>query len=95
MNRINNRVEEMISKGLLKEVESPKVYRHKNSLQTVGYKELFDYFDGVTTLTDTIDKIKTKNTRSVCSRQITWFKKDKSTTYFLPENINRIIDFIG
>ena len=92
--RINNRVEEMISKGLLKEVESLQVYRHKNSLQTVGYKELFDYFDGVTTLTEAIEKIK-QNTRRLAKRQITWFKKDKSTTYFLPENINRIIDFIG
>ena len=92
--RINNRVEEMISKGLLKEVESLQVYRHKNSLQTVGYKELFDYFDGVTSLTEAIEKIK-QNTRKFAKRQITWFKKDKSTTYFLPGNINRIIDFIG
>ena len=92
--RINNRVEEMISKGLLKEVESLQVYRHKNSLQTVGYKELFDYFDGVTSLTEAIEKIK-QNTRRFAKRQITWFKKDKSTTYFLPGNINRIIDFIG
>ena len=92
--RINNRVEEMISKGLVKEVESLQVYRHKNSLQTVGYKELFDYFDGVTSLTEAIEKIK-QNTRRFAKRQITWFKKDKSTTYFLPENINRIIDFIG
>tara|TARA_B100000683_G_scaffold106518_1_gene104802 strand:- start:20863 stop:21756 length:894 start_codon:yes stop_codon:yes gene_type:complete len=92
--RINNRVEEMISKGLVKEVESLQVYRHKNSLQTVGYKELFDYFDGVTSLTEAIEKIK-QNTRRFAKRQITWFKKDKSTTYFLPENINRIIEFIG
>ena len=84
----------MISKGLLKEVESLQVYRHKNSLQTVGYKELFDYFDGVTTLTEAIEKIK-QNTRRLAKRQITWFKKDNSTTYFLPENINRTIDFIG
>tara|TARA_B000000532_G_scaffold243833_3_gene241110 strand:- start:3042 stop:3950 length:909 start_codon:yes stop_codon:yes gene_type:complete len=92
--RINNRVEEMISNGLLNEVESLQIYRYKNSLQTVGYKELFDYFDGITTLTEAIDKIK-QNTRRFAKRQITWFKKDKSTTYFSPENINRIIDFIG
>ena len=54
--RINNRVEEMISKGLLKEVESLQIYRYKNSLQTVGYKELFDYFDGITTLTELLIK---------------------------------------
>lgn len=92
--KINNRVEEMISKGLLKEVESLLRYRHKNSLQTVGYKELFDYFDGVITLKEAIDKIK-QNTRRFAKRQITWFKKDKSTTYFSPENINKILDFIG
>ena len=84
----------MMSNGLLNEVESLQIYRYKNSLQTVGYKELFDYFDGITTLTEAIDKIK-QNTRRFAKRQITWFKKDESTTYFSPENINRIIDFIG
>ena len=93
-NRINNRVEEMISKGLLKEVESLKHYRQKNSLQTVGYKELFEYFEGFTTLTEAIDKIK-QNTRRFAKRQITWFNKDKSIKYFSPENIDEIIDFIG
>ena len=83
----------MISKGLLK-VESLLPYKYKNSLQTVGYKELFEYFDGVTTLTEAVDKIK-QNTRRFTWRQITWFKKDKSTTYFSPENIKGIIDFIG
>ena len=92
--RINNRVDEMISKGLLKEVESLLPYKYKNSLQTVGYKELFEYYDGVTTLTEAVDKIK-QNTRRFAKRQITWFKKDKSTTYFSPENIKGIIDFIG
>ncbi len=92
--RINNRVDEMISKGLLKEVESLLPYKYKNSLQTVGYKELFEYYDGVTTLTEAVDKIK-QNTRRFAKRQITWFKKDKSTTYFSPENIKDIIDFIG
>ena len=91
--RINNRVEKMISNGLLKEVESLINYRHKNSLQTVGYKELFDYLEGGITFSNAISKIK-QNTRRYAKRQITWFKKDKKTTYFSPQNIKGIVDFI-
>jgi tRNA dimethylallyltransferase len=79
--RINQRVDEMIQEGLLKEAEALFPYRHLNALQTVGYKELFDFIEGKTlpggrqnSLSQTIEEIK-KNTRHFAKRQITWFKK--------------------
>ncbi len=73
--RINNRVDQMMAAGLLKEVESLLPYRQLNALQTVGYKELFDYFDGLSNLDRAIDLIK-QNSRHYAKRQLTWFKKD-------------------
>ena len=93
-NRINSRVELMINNGLLKEVESLIPYKNKNSLKTVGYKELFQYFEGTYTLTEAVEKIK-QNTRRFAKRQITWFKKDSNINYFSPEDTQEIIDFIG
>ena len=72
--RINHRVDEMMQAGLLKEAEALFKYRHVNALQTVGYKELFDFMEGKITLPEAIDEIK-KNTRHFAKRQITWFKK--------------------
>ncbi len=72
--RINNRVDYMMNTGLLKEAEGLFVYRHLNALQTVGYKELFDFMEGKVSLDKAIDDIK-KNTRHFAKRQITWFKK--------------------
>jgi tRNA dimethylallyltransferase len=72
--RINNRVDDMIDAGLLKEAESLFLFRHLNALQTVGYKELFSFIEGKISLTHAIDEIK-KNTRHFAKRQITWFKK--------------------
>ena len=93
-NKINTRVDYMIKKGLIEEVESLKKHRNKNALQTVGYKEIFEYFDGKHTLEEAIDKIK-QNTRRFAKRQITWIKRDKDITYFSPSKINDIINFIG
>ena len=93
-NRINSRVELMINNGLLKEVESLIPYKNKNSLKTVGYKELFQYFEGIYTLTEAVEKIK-QNTRRFAKRQITWFKKDSKINYFSPEDTQEIINFIG
>ena len=73
-NNINFRVDEMLRNGLLKEAESLYPYKHLNALQTVGYKELFDYFDGKMTLVKAVEEIK-KNTRHYAKRQMTWFKK--------------------
>ena len=93
-NKINTRVDTMIKKGLIKEVKSLKKYRSKNALQTVGYKEIFEYFEDKHTLEEAIDKIK-QNTRRFAKRQITWFNRDKDITYFSPFKIKDIINFIG
>jgi tRNA dimethylallyltransferase len=79
--RINNRVDLMLNEGLLE--ESKKLYPHKqlNALQTVGYRELFDYFDGKCTLEFSIEEIK-KNTRRFAKRQVTWNKKDATIHWF-------------
>ena len=72
--RINHRVDEMMQEGLLKEAETLFPFRHVNALQTVGYKELFDFIAGKISLSRAVDDIK-KNTRHFAKRQITWFKK--------------------
>ncbi|WP_291129099.1 tRNA (adenosine(37)-N6)-dimethylallyltransferase MiaA [Flavobacterium sp. UBA7682] len=79
--RINQRVDMMISEGLL--VEAKELYPNKdlNALQTVGYRELFDYFDGKIGLEFAIEEIK-KNTRRFAKRQLTWFKRTENTTWF-------------
>lgn len=74
-NNINFRVDQMMESGLLKEAESLYPYKHLNALQTVGYKELFDYFDGKISLEKAVEEIK-KNTRHYAKRQMTWFKKN-------------------
>ena len=81
---INKRVEGMMEAGLLAEVESLVPYQHLNALQTVGYKELFDYLNGQCTLADAVADIKT-NTRQYAKRQLTWFRKDTSYTWISPE----------
>ena len=73
--RINNRVDRMIEQGLLEEAKELLPYREYNALNTVGYKELFCYFDGKCTLEEAIEQIKT-NTRRYAKRQMTWFKRD-------------------
>ncbi|KQO22751.1 tRNA dimethylallyltransferase [Flavobacterium sp. Leaf82] len=79
--RINQRVDNMIKEGLLAEAE--QLYPHKvlNALQTVGYRELFSYFDGDFTLPFAIEEIK-KNTRRFSKRQLTWFKRNEATKWF-------------
>jgi len=74
--RINHRVDEMVKQGLVDEVRSLLPYRHVNALNTVGYSELFDYFDGKTDLDTAIAFIK-QNTRRFAKRQMTWFGRDK------------------
>ena len=73
--RINRRVDKMMADGLLEEARSLLPYRHLNPLNTVGYKELFDYFDGKCTLEQAVTDIKT-HTRRYAKRQITWFKRE-------------------
>ncbi|HEY8928007.1 MAG TPA: tRNA (adenosine(37)-N6)-dimethylallyltransferase MiaA [Mucilaginibacter sp.] len=74
--RINRRVDEMVKQGLIEEVRSLLPYRHLNALNTVGYSEIFDYFDGRTDLATAIALIK-QNTRRFAKRQMTWFGRDQ------------------
>lgn len=91
--RIDKRVDIMMQKGLLEEAEQLYPFREMNALNTVGYRELFGYFDGATTLNDAVGKIKS-NTRHYAKRQLTWFKKDKEITWFHPNDLSLILDFI-
>ena len=83
---IGDRVDQMIDLGLVKEVESLLPYRKFTALNTVGYKELFNYLDGKCTLQFAIDKIKT-NTRRYAKRQVTWFKRDKEYYWIEPARL--------
>jgi tRNA dimethylallyltransferase len=91
-NRINQRVDQMMTDGLLAEVKALLPYRAHNALQTVGYKEMFDHLDGNSSLEEAITQIKT-NTRQYAKRQMTWFKKDKEIEWMTPsaESIAAII----
>ena len=79
--RINQRVDIMLNEGLLAEAQSLYPNKHLNALQTVGYRELFDYFDGKTTLDFATEQIK-MNTRRFAKRQITWFKRTENVSWF-------------
>lgn len=91
--RINQRVLTMMEQGL--ENEARKVYplRHLNSLNTVGYKELFAYFDGLIQQEEAVRQIQS-NTRQYMRKQLTWYKKDESVTWFEPDNIEDILKYI-
>lgn len=91
--RINRRVEEMIEHGLEAEARSVYDKRELNALNTVGYKEMFEFFDGATTLEEAIFKIQS-NTRRYCRKQQTWFKRDPSIKWFNPCEIKEIIKHI-
>lgn len=79
-NRINTRVDYMMTQGLLEEALAMRPYKHLNSLNTVGYKELFEYLDGQCTLEDAVEAIK-QNTRRFAKRQLTWFKKEEDAVW--------------
>ncbi len=79
--RINQRVDDMIAQGLESEARSVYPLRALNSLQTVGYREMFDYFDGVTTREEAIELIK-RNSRRYAKRQMTWFRRDSDIKWF-------------
>lgn len=91
--RIDRRVDMMIEAGL--EQEARKVYplRHLNSLQTVGYREMFDYFDGTISRDEAIELIK-RNSRRYAKRQLTWFGRDEEIVWFLPTETEKIIEYI-
>lgn len=91
--RINRRVDMMVEDGLIEEARKMYPKRHLNSLQTVGYRELFDHFAGNTTLDEAIELIK-RNSRRYAKRQLTWFRRDASIGWFAPSDIEHIIEFI-
>lgn len=91
--RINKRVDIMMHDGLLDEVRSVYPYRELNSLNTVGYKELFDFLDGKCSLEDATDRIKI-NTRQYAKRQMTWFRKNDEYKWFAIEETDDIISSI-
>ena len=92
--KINERVDLMIKDGLIEEVKSLLKYREYNALNTVGYKELFNYFDKNCSKDFAINEIK-KNTRRFAKRQMTWFRKDKKIKWFFRNELNQILDFIA
>ena len=93
-NRINVRVIDMINNGFVEEAKKVYPLRGLNSLNTVGYKELFDYFDGNISLDDAIFKIQS-NTRRYARKQLTWYKKDENMKWFEPNNVEEILKYIG
>lgn len=92
-NRINQRVLDMIEEGMIEEAQQVYPKRTLNSLNTVGYKELFEYLDGLTTLDEAIFKIQS-NTRRYARKQLTWYKKDTAFQWFNPDNIEEILNYI-
>ena len=90
--RINARVDDMIEKGLEDEARQLIGYRHLNALNSVGYKEMFDFFDNTISREKAIELIK-RNSRRYAKRQMTWWSKDKEITWFHPENKTGIFRF--
>ncbi|MDO8993939.1 tRNA (adenosine(37)-N6)-dimethylallyltransferase MiaA [Daejeonella sp.] len=91
--QINLRVDQMVENGLIEEVEGLNDYRHLNALNTVGYSEIFEYFDGKLSKEEAIDKIK-QNTRRFAKRQLTWFKKSEDIKWFDPREYDSILNYL-
>jgi tRNA dimethylallyltransferase len=91
--RINKRVDQMMEHGLLDEVKKLIPFKTANALQTVGYKELFDYLENKTDLKTAIELIK-QNTRKFAKRQLTWFKRDTEMKWFEPDQAGEIVDYV-
>ena len=92
--RINNRVDEMLHDGLLEEALALYPYRELNALNTVGYKEIFEYFDGSFSMGEAVERIK-GNTRRYARKQLTWFKRDEKVRWFDPNDKNEIMNYIS
>ncbi len=91
--RINARVDQMMADGLLDEARALLPRRSLNALNTVGYKEMFNYFDGVWTLDEAVERMK-GNTRRYARKQLTWFKKDPGVKWFTPDDKENIINYL-
>jgi tRNA dimethylallyltransferase len=88
--RINHRIDEMMSRGLLEEATANMSFRHLNALNTVGYKEMFEYLDGNCSLEEAIEKIRI-NTRRYAKRQMTWFRKDPEIKWIQPDSFTPVV----
>ena len=93
IDRINKRVDEMMKNGLLDEAKAMYPKRHLNSLNTVGYKELFEYFDGEISLEEAVEKIKI-STRQYAKRQITWLRKETDYQWFELNDLTSVIQWL-
>ena len=91
--RINQRVLDMIGQGLQQEARKMLPYRELNALNTVGYKEMFQYFDGAIPLEEAVRQIQS-NSRRYARKQLTWYKRDAEIQWFNPENVKEIINYI-
>jgi tRNA dimethylallyltransferase len=91
--RIDLRMNTMIASGLFEEAKALYPFRNKNALQTVGYQEVFDYLEGLTTYEEAVELLK-RNSRRYAKRQLTWFKKDKEFTWFAPMEVETIHNFV-
>ncbi|MDW8297261.1 MAG: tRNA (adenosine(37)-N6)-dimethylallyltransferase MiaA [Raineya sp.] len=91
--RINQRMDSMLSQGLLEEAQNLYMFRNHNALQTVGYREIFDFLDGKQDWENTVRLLK-QNSRHYAKRQMTWFKKDKEIVWFHPSQYAVIVEFI-
>jgi len=92
-NRINMRVEKMVSEGLIAEAKSLATYRNLNALNTVGYKELFAYFEGDMSLNEAMEKIKT-NTRQYAKRQFTWLRRNTEYKWFRNDDFTSLLNYV-
>ena len=92
--RINRRVDMMVADGLIEEARAMYPKRHLNALQTVGYREIFDHFDGKCSLEEAIELVK-RNSRRYAKRQMTWFRRDERVGWFSPKDIDKIVEFIN
>lgn len=91
--RINRRVDMMVEDGLIDEAKAMYPKRHLNALQTVGYREIFDHFDGKCSLEEAIELVK-RNSRRYAKRQMTWFRRDSEFRWFAPSDLSEIIAYI-
>lgn len=91
--RINQRMDQMIADGLFEEASVLFPYRHLNALQTVGYKEIFDYLDGIYDQEEAIRLLK-RNSRRYAKRQMTWLKNGRDYTWFHPSELDKITQFV-
>ena len=94
INRINKRVDIMVNEGLVEEAKAMYPKRHLNSLNTVGYKEIFEHFDGKVSLDEAIENIKI-NTRQYAKRQMTWLRKNNDYKWFTIDELDEMLNYIN